>query len=79
MLLSKYEETIEHLKTRWQHTDRNFLRQLFPLLADGRSISLTHLTEITHKDIAIISHIGSDGLPAPIKTHNPQKGRICAT
>ncbi len=26
MLLSKYEETIEHLKTRWQHTDRNFLR-----------------------------------------------------
>lgn len=54
MSLSKFEETIEHLKTRWQHADKNFLRQLFPLLADGRPIPLTHLTQITHKDIVTI-------------------------
>lgn len=54
MSLKKFEETIEHLKTRWKDTDRDFLRQLFPLLADGRPISLTHLAEITHKDIATV-------------------------
>lgn len=52
MSLGKFDETIEHLKTRWQHTDKNFLRQLFPLLADGRPISPTLLAEITHKDAA---------------------------
>jgi len=92
MPLSKFEETIEHLKARWQHTDRNFLRQLFPLLADGRPISLTQLTEITHKDIVTVEqelakgHTGRDskgnvielfGVMQLPSPHRIQLGQVC--
>lgn len=92
MSLSKFEETIEHLKTRWQHTDKNFLRQLFPLLAAGRPILLTHLAEIAHKDIAAIEqelvkgYTGRDikgnvielfGVMQSPTLHRIQVGQVC--
>jgi len=92
MSISTFEETIGHLKTRWQHADKRFLRQFFPLLAEGRPIPLSHLTEITHKDIAAVErelekgYAGRDtkgnvielfGVMQSASLHRIQLGPVC--
>jgi len=38
MSLTAFDDTIDHLKARWADADKNFLLQLFPLIAVGRPI-----------------------------------------
>jgi hypothetical protein len=54
MSLTTFDDTIDHLKTRWADADKNFLRQLFPLIADGRPISPSCFAQITQKNVATV-------------------------
>jgi len=54
MSLTTFDDTIDHLKTRWADADKNFLRQLFPLIADGRPISPSRFAQITQKNVATV-------------------------
>lgn len=51
MSLDSFNDTIMHLAARWKDADKPFLRQLFPLLAEGSPVSPGYLAEITGKDI----------------------------
>jgi hypothetical protein len=50
--LESFDTTVMHLTTRWQHADKEFLRHLFPLLAQGTPVAPTYLSEVTGKDLA---------------------------
>lgn len=54
MSINTFQKTRDHLATRWQGTDKNLLRHIFPLLAQGRPVSPFQLTKITGKDIATV-------------------------
>jgi hypothetical protein len=40
-------ETIGHLAARWAGADKRILRQVFPLLAEGRPVPVTRISEAT--------------------------------
>lgn len=52
--MDPFNDTISHLVSRWQQADKVFLRQLFPLLAEGKPVSPKHLVDITGRDIAAV-------------------------
>lgn len=54
MSLSTFNATIDHLKARWEHADKFLLRQLFPLLANGKPISPSRFAQITRQDVATV-------------------------
>lgn len=40
-------ETIGHLAARWAKADKRILRQVFPLLVEGRPVPVTRISEVT--------------------------------
>lgn len=74
-MLTNYSQeiakTVEHITLRWKEVDKNILRQIFPLLSEGRSISLEHFAKVTGKDMAEVDSILRLG-----RVGRDQKGRI---
>jgi len=58
---NSFEKTIEHISLRWQQTNKILLRQLFPLLAQGRPVPSTQLAQITGNDIATVEQVLIEG------------------
>ena len=61
MSFNSFEKTIEHISLRWQQTDKFLLRQLFPLLAQGRSVSPTQFAQMTGIDVRTVEHALIEG------------------
>ncbi len=61
MSLNSFGKTIEHISLRWQQTDKILLRQLFPLLAQGRPIPPTQLAQITGNDVPTVEQALIEG------------------
>ena len=87
-----FENTIGYLVSRWQPTDRTLLRQLFPLLAQGKPIPPSRLAEVSGRDVATVEqalgegHAGRDhrgrivelfGIALTPARHRIQIGSIC--
>jgi len=49
-----FEDVIKHLVSRWQQADKIILRQLFPLLAEGKPVSPKRLAELTGNDLVLV-------------------------
>ncbi len=54
MSFNSFEKTIEHISLRWQQTNKILLRQLFPLLAQGRPVSPTQLAQKTGNAVSTV-------------------------
>ena len=61
MSFNSFEKTIEHISLRWRETNKVLLRQLFPLLAQGRPVQPMQLAQITGNDIPRVEQALSDG------------------
>jgi alkylmercury lyase len=89
---NSFEKTIEHISLRWRQTNKILLRQLFPLLAQGRPVSPTQLAQITGIDVRTVeqalieSHTDRDmqgnvielfGISQAPTLHRIQIGHVC--
>ena len=61
MSFNSFEKTIEHISLRWQQTNKILLRQLFPLLAQGRPVSPTQLAQIAGIDVPTVEQVLIEG------------------
>jgi alkylmercury lyase len=43
-------QTIDHISLRWHEADKSILRQIFPLLAEGRRVHLSRIVQATGRD-----------------------------
>ena len=61
MSFNSFEKTIEHISLRWQPTNKILLRQLFPLLAQGKPVSPTQLAQIAGIDVPTVEQVLIEG------------------
>lgn len=66
-----FEDVIEHLVSRWQQTDKIILRQLFPLLAEGKPVFPKRLAELTGKDLVSVEQALING-----RTSRDEEGNV---
>lgn len=71
MSYNSFDDVIKHLVSRWQQADKKILRQLFPLLAEGKPVSPKRLAELTGKDMVSIEQTLLNG-----RTSRDEEGNV---
>lgn len=66
-----FDDVIKHLVSRWQNADKMILRQLFPLLAEGKPVHPNRLAELTGKDMVSIEQALING-----RTSRDEEGNV---
>ena len=61
MAFHSFAKTVDHLSSRWQQTNKILLRQVFPLLAQGRSVLPAQLAQIAGYDVPTVEQALMDG------------------
>jgi len=61
MSFNSFEKTIEHISLRWQQSNKTLLRQLFPLLAQGRPVPPAQLAQLTGNDVSMVERALIEG------------------
>jgi len=66
-----FDDVIKHLVSRWQQADKIILRQLFPLLAEGKPVPPKLIADLTGKGMVLVEQALING-----RTSRDEEGNV---